>query len=128
MCTIGFTVFVPSFNHIFMAFGHDPQWGEEIDKMILKLLWTKKREGQVHKGRTLVTKKRLTMDYTYGGLKVFFSKEIAEGLVLNTLQRLNMQQGAPEGQKTVLLKLLDKTLQRAMAPSLNPNPYGWGRI
>jgi hypothetical protein len=111
-------VFVPSFNHIFMAFGHDPQWGEEIDKMILKLLWTKKREGQVHKGRTLVAKKRLTMDYTYGGLKVFFSKEIAEGLVLNTLQRLNMQQGAPEGQKTFLLKLLDKTLQRAMAPSL----------
>jgi hypothetical protein len=31
-------VFLPSFNHIFMAFGHDPQWGEEIDKMILKLL------------------------------------------------------------------------------------------
>ncbi len=57
-------VFVPSFNHIFMAFGHDPQWGEEIDQMILKLLWTKKREGQVHKGRTLVAKKRLTMDYS----------------------------------------------------------------
>jgi hypothetical protein len=65
-----------------MAFGHDPQWGEEIDKMILKLLWTRKREGQVHKGRTLIAKKRLTMDFTYGGLKVFFSKEIAEGLVL----------------------------------------------
>jgi hypothetical protein len=83
-----------------MAFGHDPQWGEEMDKMILKLLWTKKREGQVHKGRTLVAKKRLTMDYTYGGLKGFFSKEIAEGLVINTLQRLNMQQDSPEGQKT----------------------------
>jgi hypothetical protein len=50
-------VFLPSFNHIFKAFGHDPQWGEEIDKMILKLLWTRKREGQVHKGRTLIAKK-----------------------------------------------------------------------
>jgi hypothetical protein len=45
----------------------------------------------VHKGRTLIAKKeRLTMDFTYGGLKVFFSKEIAEGLVLNMLQMLNM--------------------------------------
>ena len=111
-------VFIPSFNHIFMAFGHDPQWGEEIDKMILKLLWTKKRDGRVHKGRTLVAKKRLTMDFTYGGFKVFFSKEIAEGLVLNTLQRLNIQQNAPEGQKTFLAKLMDKSLQGALAPSL----------
>jgi hypothetical protein len=111
-------IFLPSFNHIFMAFGHDPQWGEEIDKMIIKLLWTRKREGQVHKGRTLIAKKRLNMDFTYGGLKVFFSKEIADGLVLNTLQRLNMQQNAPEGQKTFKSKLMDKSLQRAMAPSL----------
>ncbi len=72
----------------------------------------------MHKGRTLVAKKRLTMDFTYGRLKVFFSKEIAEGLVLNTLQRLEMQQDAPEGQKTFLLKLLDRSLQGAMAPSL----------
>jgi hypothetical protein len=58
------------------------------------------------------------MDYTYGGLRVFFSKEKAEGLVLNTLQRLNMQQDAPDGLKTFLLKILERTLQRAMAPSL----------
>ncbi len=38
--------------------------------------------------------------------------------MLNTLQRLNMQQDAPEGQKTFLLKLLNRTLQGAMAPSL----------
>jgi hypothetical protein len=56
-----------------------------------------KYKFSVHKGRTLVAKKWLTIDFTYGGLKVFFSKEIAEGLVLNTLQRLNMQQDAPEG-------------------------------
>jgi hypothetical protein len=91
---------------------------EEIDEMIIKLLWARKREGQVHKGRTLIAKKRLTIDFTYGGLKVFFSKEIAEGLVLNTLQRLNMKQSAPEGQKTFISKLMDKSLQRAMAPSL----------
>jgi hypothetical protein len=39
-----------------------------VDKMIIKLLWSRKREGQVHKGRTLIPKKRLTMDFTYGGL------------------------------------------------------------
>jgi hypothetical protein len=34
------------------------------------------------------------------------------------LQRLNMQQNALEGQKTFILKLMEKSLQRAMAPSL----------
>ncbi len=29
-----------------MDFRHDPQWGEEIDKMILELLWTKKTGAQ----------------------------------------------------------------------------------
>jgi hypothetical protein len=38
--------------------------------------------------------------------------------VLNTLERLNMQQNAPEGQKTFILKLFDKSLQHALAPSL----------
>jgi hypothetical protein len=36
----------------------------------------------------------------------------------NTLQRLNMQQDALERHKTFLLKLLERTLQRVMAPSL----------
>ncbi len=62
-------------------------------------LQREERVGQVHNGRTLVAKKRLIMDFTYGGLKVFFSKEIAVRLVLNILQRLNMQQDAPKGQK-----------------------------
>ncbi len=48
------------------------------------------------------------MDFTYGGLKVFFPKEIAEGLVLNTLQRLNMQQDAPEGQKKISTKAFEQ--------------------
>jgi hypothetical protein len=96
-------VFLPSFNHIFMAFGHDSQWGEEIDKIIIKLLWTRKREGQVHKGRTLIAKKRLTMDFTFGGLKVFFSKEIAEGLVLNT-QRLTCNKMLRKGKKHLYLQ------------------------
>jgi hypothetical protein len=60
------------FNHIFLAFGHDPHWGEDIDKMILKLLWTKKTEGQVHKGRTSAAKKQLTMDFTSVDSKFFF--------------------------------------------------------
>jgi hypothetical protein len=47
-----------------------------------------------------------------------FSKEIAEGLVINMLQRLNMQQNALEGQKTFFSKLMDKSLQLAMAPIL----------
>jgi hypothetical protein len=51
--------------------------------MFLMLLWIKKREGQVQKGRTLVAKKQLNMDFTYGRLKVFFSKNKAEGQVLN---------------------------------------------
>jgi hypothetical protein len=104
-----------------MVFGHKPQWGEEIDQMILKLLWTKKREGQVHKGRTLVAKNGSPWISPTVDLKYLFSKEIAEGLLLNTLQRLNMQQDAPKGQKTFLLKLLYRTLQCAIASQSEGN-------
>ncbi len=34
------------------------------------------------------------------------------------LQRLNMQQNALEGQKKFIFKLMEKSLQHAMAPSL----------
>jgi hypothetical protein len=96
-------VFLPLFNHIFIAFGHDLQWGRRWKKMIIKLLWTRKREGQVHRGRTLIAKKTSllcilsTMDS-----KVFFSKEIAVGLVLYMLRRINIQQNVLEGQKTFI--------------------------
>ncbi len=66
-------VLLNSFNHIFMAFGHDQQWGEEIDKMIIKLLWTKKREGQVHRGRTLIAKKTAYYEFYLWWTQSFLS-------------------------------------------------------
>ncbi len=66
----------------------------------------------------MLKKERLTIDFTYGELKVFFCKEIAEGLVLNALQMLSMQQNALGGQKIFIFKLLGRSLQRARAPNL----------
>jgi hypothetical protein len=56
-----------------MAFGHDPQWGKEIDKMILKLLWTRKREGQVHRRRTHIVKKTAYYEFHLWWTQSFLS-------------------------------------------------------
>ncbi len=98
----------PGFNHVFMIFGSNPTWEEEIYKIIIKLLWHKKRDGHIIKGRSMIAKKRLEMDFTYGSLKMNFTKEISQGLMLNTLQRLFLQESSHERQQIFMYKLVRK--------------------
>ena len=44
-------VIVPAYNHIFTAFGADPQWCKIIDDDIVKMLWTQKLEGGGNKAK-----------------------------------------------------------------------------
>jgi hypothetical protein len=52
------TVFCPSINHVFMAFGLYARWST-IDGMVGRLLWTRKRGGETIAKRRLVVKNRL---------------------------------------------------------------------
>jgi hypothetical protein len=66
----------------------------------------------------MIAKKRLEMDFTYGGLKMNFTKEISQGLLLNTIQRLFLHESSHERQQIFMYKLVRKQLQDLMMPSL----------
>jgi hypothetical protein len=110
------SVVLPSFNHIFMVFGHDRDWADRIDREIILLLWTQKQGGVVKQKRRLVAKKRLSASHEYGGLKIFFSKQIAYGLILNLLKRCQQNSGE-DG--LLITKIIEREIFREMGVSLH---------
>ncbi len=60
----------------------------------------------------MVAKNRIDASYKMGGLKMDFTTEIANGLVLNGLQRIR-QQGRAEGAESFLFILLRECLREA---------------
>ncbi len=53
------SVFAPSYNHVYMAFGYSEEAGNTIDDTICRLLWTCKNGGAMQYKRKLVAKKEL---------------------------------------------------------------------
>jgi hypothetical protein len=106
------TVVIPSYNHIFMSFGPCEKSCKNIDQEITGLLWNRKVGGEQKRGRRLVAKNRIDASYEMGGLKMDFTTEIANGLVLNGLQRIR-QQGRAEGTENFLATLLRECLREA---------------
>ena len=112
------TVVIPTYNHIFMAFGLSEAAGDRLDKKIIQLLWTKKVEGQVKQGRRLVAKNRLGASYEMGGMKMDFSKETANGLMLNILQKMKLQSDRPRNEQNFLYQLFEEKLREINSPNI----------
>ncbi len=74
-----------------MTFGHCEESAKKIDSEIVKLLWTRKMYGDFKQGCRLVARKRIGASHEMGGLKMDFSKEMAQGLMLNSIDRLKRQ-------------------------------------
>jgi hypothetical protein len=106
------TVVIPLYNHIFMSSGPCEEACKKIDCEITKLLWNRKIGGEYKRGRRLVAKHRLDASHEMGGLKMDFTTEITNGLVLNGLQRIR-QQGRVEENKSFLSTLLRECLREA---------------
>ncbi len=62
------SVFAPSYNHVYMAFGYSEEAGNTIDDMICRLLWTCKNRGAMQNKIKIVAKKRIAVSYNMGGL------------------------------------------------------------
>jgi hypothetical protein len=107
------TVVIPSYNHIFMSFGPCEEACKKIDGEIIKLFWNRKTAGEIKRGRRLVAKSRIDASYEMGGLKMDFTTEIANGLVLNGLQRLRQQGRTRDENKSFLFKLYNECLREA---------------
>jgi hypothetical protein len=95
-----------------MSFGPCEEACKKIDGEIIKLCWNRKIGGEQKMGRKLVAKNRIDASYEMGGLKMDFTTEIANGLVLNRLQRIR-QQGRTEGNQNFLFKLFSECLREA---------------
>jgi hypothetical protein len=95
-----------------MSFGQCEEACGKIDREIIKLLWNKKIGGECKRGRRLVAKHRLDASYEMGGLKMNFTTEIANGLILNGLQRIR-QQGRGEVDSSCIYMLLRECLREA---------------
>jgi len=91
--------YTPSFTHLFMTLEYDPQAGQELDKKVRKLLWTKTERGVTNNKRHLVSKKRLGAGFEYGGLQISSSNETAKSLACNFIQKMLLQATVPESEK-----------------------------
>jgi hypothetical protein len=112
------TVLIPSYNHLFMAFGVQQDICDKLDKMVIKLLWTKKKEGRVKQGRRLVAKGRICASHQMGGLQMDPARVTARALLLNSLQRLLGQCGLGAEQKTFMFRLLQRDLETIQSSDL----------
>jgi hypothetical protein len=85
-----------------MVFGLCKEAGDRLDKKIIQLLWTRKVEGPVKQGRRLVAKNRLGASCEKGVMKMDFSKETANGLMLNIIQKVKLQSDRPRNEQNLL--------------------------
>ncbi len=67
----------------------------------------------------LVAKKRIAVSYNMGGLKMSFSRENAQGLLLNTLQRFKAQADLPDQLKMCYSRIMLSRLRQENTLSLN---------
>jgi hypothetical protein len=105
------SVVIPSYNHVFVSVG--PCWVacKKLDLEIIKLFWTHKANWEIKKGWRLVAKKRVQASYEMGGLKMNLSTDMANGLMLNGLQRIRQGGLLDVGQRTFMYQLLEERLR-----------------
>jgi hypothetical protein len=59
--------FIPIYNHVFMALPITNNHIDELQKLVLKLLWTRQLDGQTKQKQRLLAKKRLGAGLEMGG-------------------------------------------------------------
>jgi hypothetical protein len=109
--------FTPIYNHVFMALPITSNYTDELQKAILKLLWTRQIEGQTKQKRRLVARGRLGAGLAMGGLGIQPVENTVEGFQQNLLQRIykRVNQAASN---SLLPNLLNRLLVRIHRPSL----------
>ena len=77
-----------------------------------------KNGGERRQKRRLIAKKRINTSFEMGGLKMNFTKQIADGLLLNTLKRVKVQLIGPEDKQLLISKIFERTVLDKMAISI----------
>lgn len=99
---------LPTFNHISVAFGPQPEFSKWYEDTIVQALWYTNNKGILKRGRFfLIARKRLFASYTLGGLKLIPGDIMAHGLILNFFKK-QMEGGGSPLLFTVFTSLFDQ--------------------
>ncbi len=73
---------------VFMALPITSNHTDELQKAVLKLLWTRQLDGQTKQKRRLVARKRLGAGLEMGGLGIQPIENMVQGFQQNLLQKI----------------------------------------
>ena len=120
------TAFTPLYTHVFMALPVETEQLDALRGEQLSFLWTKQKDGQTVRKRSLVSKKRLHGSHEVGGLNIPNLADIVTGLHQNLIQKLyKKSQTDPDN---LLLQLLEDLLTRTGRPSLRSHVEHLGPV
>jgi hypothetical protein len=109
--------FTPIYNHVFMALPVTSNHTDELQKAVLKLLWTRQLDGHAKQKRRLVAKKRLGAGLAMGGLGIQPIENTVQGFQQNLLQKIYRRVNQPAN-GSLLPRVLNKLLLRVHRPSI----------
>ncbi len=87
--------FIPIYNHVFMALPMSCNHIDELQKAVIKMLWTRQVDGQTKQKQRLVARSRLGAGLEIGGLGVQPLENTVQGFQQNLLQKI-YRRGANE--------------------------------
>jgi hypothetical protein len=109
--------FTPIYNHVFMALPITSNYTDELQKAVLKLLWTRQLDGHTKQKRRLVAKKRLGAGLATGGLGIQPIENTVQGFQQNLLQKIYRRVNQPAN-GSLLPRVLNNLLLRVHRPSI----------
>jgi hypothetical protein len=109
--------FTPIYNHVFMALPVTSNHTDELQKAVLKLLWTRQLDGHTKQKRRLVAKKRLGAGLEMGGLGIQPIENTVQGFQQNLLQKIYRRVNQPAN-GSLLPRVLNQLLLRVHRPSV----------
>jgi hypothetical protein len=87
--------FTPIYNHVFMALPVTSNHTDELQKAVLKLLWTRQLHGHTKQKRRLVAKKRLGAGLAMGGLGIQPIENTVQDFQQNLLHKIYRRVNQP---------------------------------
>jgi hypothetical protein len=124
--------FTPIYNHVFMALPITSNHIDDLQKAVLKMLWTRQLDGQTKQKRRLVARNRLGTGLEMGGLGVQPIENTVQGFQQNLLQKIYRRGVNEVATGTLLPRILNGLLLRVNCPSLDDHverlgPQQWNR-
>ena len=121
------TAYIPVYNHVFMALPTTKDHGDQLQKEVLKFLWTRQQEGNTIAKRRLVAKGRIAASHGMGGLQVQHPAEHAGSLQLNLIQKI-YQDSRNNLRHSLLPALLSEMLRSTGRPTLEEHIQQLGPV